>query len=169
MSNPSQARQADDAFAGFFTQAEASPHYWAELAKLEFTEKVLARMKELGLSRSALAARLGVQPGLVTRLLSGRNNFELGTMTKIARALDCEFRCHLQPQGQGGPEGEPQMSPMSAEGAAAGQGERRTESTGRVAQRRRRGSGGRGSAPAALVAEVVRLPGLAAAHLVVNR
>ncbi len=99
MSNPSQARQADDAFAGFFTQAEASPHYWAELAKLEFTEKVLARMKQLGLSRSALAAKLGVQPGLVTRLLSGRNNFELGTMTKIARALDCEFRCHLQPRG----------------------------------------------------------------------
>jgi transcriptional regulator with XRE-family HTH domain len=99
MSNPSQTSHADDAFAGFFTQAEESPRYWAELAKLEFTEKVIARMKELGLSRSALAAKLDVQPGLVTRLLSGQNNFELATMTKIARALDCDFRCHLQPKG----------------------------------------------------------------------
>jgi transcriptional regulator with XRE-family HTH domain len=99
MSNPSQTSHAEDAFAGFFTQAEESPRYWAELAKLEFTEKVIARMKELGLSRSALAVKLDVQPGLVTRLLSGQNNFELATMTKIARALDCDFRCHLQPKG----------------------------------------------------------------------
>ena len=99
MSNPSQTSHAEDVFAGFFTQAEESPRYWAELAKLEFTEKVITRMKELGLSRSALAAKLEVQPGLVTRLLSGQNNFELATMTKIARALDCDFRCHLQPKG----------------------------------------------------------------------
>lgn len=89
----------DDPFASFFARAEESPRYWAELAKLEFTEKVLERMKELGLNRCGLAAKLGVQPGLVTRLLGGQNNFELATMTKIARALDCEFRCHLQPQG----------------------------------------------------------------------
>jgi transcriptional regulator with XRE-family HTH domain len=99
MSNPSQTSHAEDVFASFFTQAEESPRYWAELAKLEFTEKVITRMKELGLSRSALAAKLEVQPGLVTRLLSGQNNFELATMTKIARALDCDFRCHLQPKG----------------------------------------------------------------------
>jgi hypothetical protein len=43
MSNPSQTSHAEDAFAGFFTQAEESPRYWAELAKLEFTEKVLTR------------------------------------------------------------------------------------------------------------------------------
>ena len=99
MSTPRQTSHDEDAFAGFFTQAEQSPRYLAELAKLEFTEKVITRMKELGLSRSALAAKLDVQPGLVTRLLSGQNNFELATMTKIARALDCDFRCHLQPKG----------------------------------------------------------------------
>jgi hypothetical protein len=46
---------------------------------------------------AAQAVKLDVQPGLVTRLLSGQNNFELATMTKIARALDCGFRCHLEP------------------------------------------------------------------------
>ncbi len=89
---------AEDPFASLFAKAEQSPRYWAELAKLEFTEKVIERMTELGLTRSALAARLQVQPGFVTRLLGGQNNFELATMTKIARALGCDFRCQLQPQ-----------------------------------------------------------------------
>ena len=98
MSNPNKTSHANDPFAGFFASAEKSPAYWAEQARLEFTEKVIARMTELGLTRSALATRLQVQPGFVTRLLGGQNNFELATMTKIARALGCDFRCQLQPQ-----------------------------------------------------------------------
>ena len=88
-----------DSFDEFFQRAEARPGYWAERAKLEFTEEVTAEMKQQGMSRSQLASALDVQPGLVTRLLSGRNNFELATMVRLARALNCEFRCHLQPQG----------------------------------------------------------------------
>jgi hypothetical protein len=38
---------------------------------------------------------------MVTRIVSGRNNFELATMVKVARALGCEFRMHLQrPEGK---------------------------------------------------------------------
>lgn len=88
-----------DSFEDFFEQAETRPGYWVELAKLEFTRKLLARMDALGLKKGKLAQALGVQPGLVTRLLSGKNNFELGTMVRLARALDCEFKCHLQPAG----------------------------------------------------------------------
>ena len=86
-------------FDEFFKQAEQKTEYWVELAKIEFTGEVLSRMKEVGLGKSALARRLDVQPGMVTRLLSGRNNFELATMVRLARALECEFRCHLQPCG----------------------------------------------------------------------
>lgn len=86
-------------FEEFFQQAEAQPAYWIERAKIEFTEKVFARMKELGVGKSNLADLLGVQPAMVTRLLSGRNNFELATMVKIARVLDCDFCSHLQPPG----------------------------------------------------------------------
>ena len=86
-------------FEQFFDQSEQRPGYWVELAKLDFTREVFDRMKALDVSKSQLAAKLEAQPGLVTRLLSGRNNFELTTMVRIARALDCEFRCHLQPSG----------------------------------------------------------------------
>jgi outer membrane PBP1 activator LpoA protein len=39
------------------------------------------------------------EPAFVTRLVSGHNNFTIATMVRVARALDCEFRCHLQPAG----------------------------------------------------------------------
>lgn len=93
------AERFEDPFAEFFIEAEKTPAYLAELSKLEFTEKVTCRMKELGLKKGELARRMGVQPGFVTRLLSGRNNFELGTMVKMANALESDFRCHLQPHG----------------------------------------------------------------------
>lgn len=99
MSDPNDSGQFDDPFAQFFVAAEQSPAYWTALARIEFTEKMLARMNELNLKRSALAERLQVKPSFVTRLLSGKNNFELSTMTRIAHALDCDFRCHLQPKG----------------------------------------------------------------------
>jgi len=88
-----------DSFDEFFQRAEERPGYWAERAKLEFTEEVSAQMKQQAITRSQLASALDVQPSFVTRLLSGRNNFELATMVRLARALNCEFRCHLQPQG----------------------------------------------------------------------
>lgn len=88
-----------DSFEQFFDQSEQRPGYWLELAKLDFTREVLDRMKHLGVNKTQLAAKLEAQPALVTRLLSGRNNFELATMVRIAQALDCEFRSHLQPKG----------------------------------------------------------------------
>ena len=88
-----------DSFEELFQRAEERTGYWVELGKLEFTEEMLARMKERGVTKSRLAATLGAQPALVTRLVSGHNNFTIETMVRIARALDCEFRCHLQPAG----------------------------------------------------------------------
>ena len=88
-----------DSFEELFQRAEEHPGYWVELAKLEFTEEMLARMKERGISKSQLATLLGAKPAFVTRLVSGHNNFTLETMVRVARALDCEFRCHLQPAG----------------------------------------------------------------------
>jgi transcriptional regulator with XRE-family HTH domain len=102
MSNPTKstaAKVAEDPFAALFAQAEKSPIYWEERARLEFTEKVLERMQEIGINRRTLAERLGAQPGFVTRLLSGKNNFEIATMVRISRALETTFRCHLEPKG----------------------------------------------------------------------
>ncbi|MGV3774105.1 MAG: helix-turn-helix domain-containing protein [Verrucomicrobiales bacterium] len=86
-----------DTFEGFFTQVEQRLGYSMELAKHLFTEKVIIRMRELGINQSALAERLQVSPAYVARVLKGENNLELGTMVKIARALDADFFCDLKP------------------------------------------------------------------------
>ena len=91
--------EAFDSFEQLFEQAERRSDYWTELAKLEFTKEILSKMKKDGVSKTDLASRLEVQPGMVTRLLSGRNNFELSTMVRIAMALSCRFRSHLEPLG----------------------------------------------------------------------
>ena len=88
-----------DSFEQLFRRAEARTGYWVELAKLEFTEEMLARMKERKIKKKELADALGVRPAMVTRLVSGHNNFTIETMVRVARALECEFRCHLQPTG----------------------------------------------------------------------
>ena len=88
-----------ESFEQFFAQAEQRSGFWIERAQLEFTEKVLTRMKEIGVSRSDLASNLGVHRGMITKLLNGKNNFELATMVRIARALKCGFRSHLEPEG----------------------------------------------------------------------
>ena len=86
-------------FEDFFKQAENRLTFHVERAKLEFTEEVVARMQELGVTKTELANRLEAKPAFVTRLLSGGNNFELTTMVRLARALESDFRCHLQPKG----------------------------------------------------------------------
>ncbi len=66
---------------------------------LDFTEEIVARMEQLGVSKSDLANRLGKTPQFVTKLLRGSNNFTLETMVKVARQLKSEVRVHLQPEG----------------------------------------------------------------------
>jgi DNA-binding XRE family transcriptional regulator len=69
----------------------------AEGASIEFTNAMLTRMRQLDVSRSQLASRIGVNPAYISKILRGDTNFSLETMVKIANALDSEFRCQLQP------------------------------------------------------------------------
>jgi transcriptional regulator with XRE-family HTH domain len=71
-----------------------------ETAKMEFTEDLVRLMNERGFSNSDLARAIGVNPAYITKILRGTSNFTLDTMVKIATALDCEYRSHLQPIGR---------------------------------------------------------------------
>jgi len=86
-----------DSFEELFEQARRRLDYWVEGAKIEFTEKIVERMDTLGISRKELAEKLGKKQSHITRLLSGNNNFNIENMVQIAEALDCHFRCHLEP------------------------------------------------------------------------
>lgn len=99
MTTPDTPFKEFDSFEELFAQAEQRLDYHVEGAKNEFTEQIVARMEEFGLSKSELAEKMGVKRSFVTRLLSGNNNFTLETMVRIARSLDCSLRSHLEPKG----------------------------------------------------------------------
>jgi len=71
--------------------------YRAEGASIRITEDLVAAMKSSGLTRSALADKIGTSPAYVTKILKGETNFTLDSMVKIANALNCELTIGLQP------------------------------------------------------------------------
>jgi len=68
-------------FVPLFQEAEGHQHqdYWIAGAILEFTESVVQEMARQGLTRTALAERLGATPAYSTKILRGRVNFTLAT------------------------------------------------------------------------------------------
>lgn len=79
-------------------QARSSHAYRAEGAALRFTEDLIACMKSSGLTRTALAEKIGSSPAYITKILRGETNFTLDSMVKIATALDCELTIGLSPR-----------------------------------------------------------------------
>jgi transcriptional regulator with XRE-family HTH domain len=71
--------------------------YQAEGASIRFTEDLVALMKSRGLTRTALAEKMGTSPAYITKILRGDTNFTLDSMVRIAQALDCEITVGLRP------------------------------------------------------------------------
>ncbi len=82
-------------FAELYRQAERHHDYWIAGAILEFTESVVREMERQGLTRTALAERLGTTPAYVTKILRGRVNFTLATMVRLSRALGTNLQVRL--------------------------------------------------------------------------
>lgn len=91
--------QQTKSLAELLRDAASSLEFEVESAKLHFTGEMLAIMEERGISRSELAARLGVKPARITALLRGDNNFTLETMIRICRALGVKYSHHLAEAG----------------------------------------------------------------------
>jgi transcriptional regulator with XRE-family HTH domain len=52
-------------------------------------------MRERGLTRADLAARMGVSPGRVSQILGGGENLTLRTLAALSTALDARFEIEL--------------------------------------------------------------------------
>ncbi|MCH3943874.1 MAG: helix-turn-helix transcriptional regulator [Atopobiaceae bacterium] len=56
--------------------------------KMDISASVFKRMEELGISKSGLAKRMGVDNAVVTRIISGKQNITLKTIAKLEEALN---------------------------------------------------------------------------------
>lgn len=80
--------------------APPTPSKWREVAEerranqgwlkysLSIALKMLNKMEQLGLSQQALAERMGCSQQYVSKILKGRENLTLDTLSKIEKALD---------------------------------------------------------------------------------
>jgi plasmid maintenance system antidote protein VapI len=67
-----------------------------EFCKLEAVEALLQFMKREGITRTELAARMGVPPSRITRLLGGAENLTIATLVRAGRAVGAELKLHFQ-------------------------------------------------------------------------
>ena len=61
----------------------------------QLTNEITFHMRERGISRADLAARMGVSPGRVSQILGGGENLTLRTLSALAAALDARFDFEL--------------------------------------------------------------------------
>ena len=62
----------------------------------QLTNEITFHMRERGISRADLAARMGVSPGRVSQILGGGENLTLRTLAALAAALDAHFDFELR-------------------------------------------------------------------------
>jgi len=74
------------------------PEYIAEGKILAITEKIVARMEELGINRADLAERLNVSKAYITKLLRGDVNFTLKSLIALAAALEADITIDFMPR-----------------------------------------------------------------------
>jgi len=61
----------------------------------QLTNEINWYMRERGLTRADLAARMGVSPGRVSQILGGGENLTLRTLAALSTALDARFDIEL--------------------------------------------------------------------------
>lgn len=70
--------------------------YMQEKLIVDVAEAVQERLEQRGMSRSALAERLGTSRGYITQVLSGSRNMTLRTLADIAWALGTRLIAELE-------------------------------------------------------------------------
>jgi len=63
----------------------------------QLTNEITWSLRERGLTRADLAARMGVSPGRVSQILSGGENLTLRTLAALSTALEARFDIELKP------------------------------------------------------------------------
>jgi transcriptional regulator with XRE-family HTH domain len=83
-------------FRELLEEAKADHEYVAHRLSLDFSIHLSRAMKEKGLTRSALAEKLGCKPAYVTKVLRGDENFTLNSMAKLAHAVDLDLKLDVR-------------------------------------------------------------------------
>ena len=95
---PEAVMFADDLpLAALIKQIQSSETYAEVSIREEAAEAIFEAMEKQHVTRAELARRLGKSRAYVTKVLSGEENLGIETLSKIFRALDCQYRIEYSP------------------------------------------------------------------------
>ncbi len=77
--------------AGLLKDDQTRNAYEALNPKYEIIQTIIARRNELSLSQRELARMIGMQQPAICRLERGDNNITIGTLFRVAQALNLEI------------------------------------------------------------------------------
>ena len=72
--------------------------YYEEDMLLDVSARIIDVMESGKITRSNLAKNMDVSPAYITKILRGHANMSIGTLSKVAFALDLKWECILIPQ-----------------------------------------------------------------------
>ncbi|WP_144822390.1 helix-turn-helix domain-containing protein [Marinobacter piscensis] len=75
-----------------------SEGYWVEKSKLDFTGALFAQMKSKGMTKSALARKLGLSAPYISRVMAGDENLTIESMVKLASSVGGRLHIHISDQ-----------------------------------------------------------------------
>lgn len=81
----------------WYKTAKERDGYWIEKVKNRFAASIGRLMEHRGIKRKDLAAKLGVSPPNITKMLRGDANLRIDSMVKLVRALDAELTFQITP------------------------------------------------------------------------
>ncbi len=75
---------------------EGDPEFEFDLLSIDIGERIVERMEELGLTRTALAAAIGVSKARISQILSGNDNLTLKSLVAVAIGLESRIEVRLK-------------------------------------------------------------------------
>ena len=78
---------------------EGDPEFEFDLLSIDIGERIVERMEELGLTRTALAATIGVSKARISQILSGNDNLTLKSLVAVAIGLESRIEVRLKSAG----------------------------------------------------------------------
>ena len=76
-------------------QYEGDPEFEFDLLAIEVGERIVERMEDLGMTRTELAAAVGVSKARVSQILGGHDNLTLKSLVAVAVGLGSRVKVRL--------------------------------------------------------------------------
>ncbi len=77
-------------------QYEGDPEFEFDLLAIEIGERIVERMKLLRMTRTELAAKIGVSKARISQILSGHDNLTLKSLVAVATGLGSQIEMRLK-------------------------------------------------------------------------